>query len=358
MPRGRALRNKNGYGTVVKLSGRRRQPYEVRVNTRMDERYYPVYDVLGRFEEREDAQIALAEYNKNPYDINQSRITFSQLYELFYKDKYELSGKKLSKSSEYCTKSAYNNMALLHDRVYKDLRANDFKQPFSQLKNGKPITHSSQEHMKNLILQMDRYALQNDIIQKGYASFASITVTEDDQAGVPFTSEEIVKLWEHKDIANVDIALIFIYSGWRISELNHMPVSDIDLTEWTFKGGLKTAAGKNRIVPIHTAIRPLVNARIAHGGNRLFMENNKPINNAVLSDYFKEAIKAAGVETYHTMHDCRHTFTSLLDSAGANAVCIDRLVGHASKGLTAKTYTHKELNELRAAVELIKVSEL
>lgn len=131
MPRGRAIRNKNGYGTVVKLSGRRRQPYEVRVNTRMDERYYPVYDVLGRFEEREDAQIALAEYNKNPYDINQSHITFSQLYELFYKDKYELSGKKLSKSSEYCTKSAYNNMALLHDRVYKDLRANDFKQPFS-----------------------------------------------------------------------------------------------------------------------------------------------------------------------------------------------------------------------------------
>lgn len=357
MPRGRAIRNKNGYGTVVKLSGRRRQPYEVRVNTRMDERYYPVYDVLGRFEEREKAQIALAEYNKNPYNINQSQLTFSQLYELFYKDKYELSAKKLSASSQYCTKSAYQNMTLLHDRIYKDLRANDFKQPFSQLKNGKPISHSSQEHMKNLIMQMDRYALQNDIIQKGYAAFATITTEEDDKPGVPFTTEEITKLWRHQSAPWVDVALIFIYSGWRITELNHMPTKDISLSDWTFKGGVKTAAGKNRIVPIHTAIRPLVKARMAADGNKLFLEDDKPISNQMLSKHFKESLTTAGIETYHTVHDCRHTFTSLLDSVGANPVCIDRLVGHTSKSLTAKTYTHKDIEELRAAVELIKVPE-
>lgn len=39
MPRGKPMRAKNGYGSVVKLSGKRRQPYEVLVNTRMDERY-------------------------------------------------------------------------------------------------------------------------------------------------------------------------------------------------------------------------------------------------------------------------------------------------------------------------------
>lgn len=44
MPRGKPTKNPNGYGTVVKLSGKRRKPYEVRevrVNTRMGERYYP-----------------------------------------------------------------------------------------------------------------------------------------------------------------------------------------------------------------------------------------------------------------------------------------------------------------------------
>ena len=358
MPRGKAIRNRNGYGTVVKLSGNRRQPYEVRVNTRMDERYYPVYDVLGRFENREDALIALAEYNKNPYDISQSKYTFTELYNAFYKDKYELSGKTFSKSSKDCTRAAYNHMKPLHNRVYKDIRTSDFKSVFNHEENGKSISHAMQEHMKNLIVQMDKFALQNDIISKGYATFVNITTEEDDEPGIPFTHDELVKLWQHQGDPWVDVALIYTYSGWRITELNRMPVTDIDLQAWTFKGGIKTAAGKSRIVPIHSAIRDMVAHRISEGGSRLFIENGKPISNNLLSKHFKEALTAAGITTYHTMHDCRHTFTSLLDTAGANTICIDRLVGHASKGITARTYTHKDIEELRAAVELIKAPEL
>lgn len=159
MPRGKAIKNKNGYGTVVKLSGNRRQPYEVRVNTRMDERYYPVYDVLGRYETREEGLIALAEYNKNPYDISSSKITFGELYQAFYRDKYELSGKSFSQSSKDCTRAAYNHMEPLHDRLYKDLRTNDFKSVFSQTIDNKPISHAMQEHMKSLIVQLDKFAL-------------------------------------------------------------------------------------------------------------------------------------------------------------------------------------------------------
>lgn len=355
MPRGKAIRNKNGYGTVVKLSGNRRQPYEVRVNTRMDERYYPVYDVLGRYTTREEGLIALAEYNKNPYDINSSKITFSELYQAFYHDKYELSGKTFSLSSKNCTRAAYNHMKLLHNRIYKDLKTNDFKSIFNQTIDDKPISHAMQEHMKNLIVQMDKFALQNDIINKGYASFASITVEEDDKPGVPFTHDELLKLWQHQNNQWVDIALIYIYSGWRISELNKMPIENINLTDWTFKGGIKTAAGKDRIVPIHSAIRNMIISRIMDNGSWLFVENGKPISNVLLSKRFKAALTASGITTQHTIHDCRHTFVSLLDSAGANPICIDRLVGHASKNITSKVYTHKDIEELRTAIESIKV---
>lgn len=77
MPRGKPRKNPNGYGTVVKLSGQRRKPYEVRVNTRMDARYYPIYDVLGCYATREEGLIALAEYNKNPFSITDREMTFS-----------------------------------------------------------------------------------------------------------------------------------------------------------------------------------------------------------------------------------------------------------------------------------------
>lgn len=354
MPRGKPLKNPNGYGSVVKLSGNRRKPFEVRVNTRMDERYYPVYDVLGRFPTREEAIITLAEYNRNPYSVTDRQITFSQLYEKYYKNKYEYSGKTYSRSSIDCTKSAYRHCGALYDLAYSKLRADDFRSVLGQMNDkGKPLSHALQEHIKNLFTQMDKFALQNDIITKGYASFATITVSEDDAPGVPFTPEELQLLWENKDVPWVDSILIYIYSGWRVSELILMPPEDIDLKERTFKGGLKTAAGKNRIVPIHSKIYGFVEKRLSVNHGALFVINGKPATASIYTRLFKSTLKNIGINTYHTPHDCRHTFTSLLDSARVNQVCIDRLIGHASKSLTTRTYTHKTIEELRQAIEMI-----
>ncbi len=354
MPRGKPLKNPNGYGSVVKLSGKRRKPFEVRVNTRMDERYYPVYDVLGRFPTREEAMIALAEYNKNPYNVSDREMTFSQLYERYFKNKYELSGKSFSQSSVNCTRSAYNHCSRLFDIPYRKLRADDFRDILGQGDgNGKPLSHALQEHIKSLFTQMDRYALQNDIIEKGYASFAAITVQEDDTPGVPFSPEELQLLWDNKEVPWVDSILIYIYSGWRVSELIQMPSENIDLGKGTFKGGLKTAAGKNRIVPIHSKIRGFVEHRLSVNHGILFLIDGKPATTATYTKQFKKTLAAIGVTTYHTPHDCRHTFTSLLDSAGVSQVCIDRLIGHASGSLTTRVYTHKTIDELRQAIEMI-----
>lgn len=348
------MRARNGYGSVVKLSGRRRRPYEVRVNTRMDDRYYPVYDVLGRFEQREAAMIALAEYNKEPYSLSEQNISFAALYEQFYKDKYIDSGKTYSQSTKDCTKAAYNYCSAIYDRPYRDLRVPDFKSILAQDgKKGKPLSHALQEHIKNLFSQMDRFALQNDIIKKSYSSFATITVSEDDMPGVPFTSEELQILWDNVTVPWVDSILIYIYSGWRVSELILMPPEGIDLNAGTFQGGLKTAAGKGRIVPIHSRIRGFVEKRVKVNNGILFAIDGQPLSAQAYTKLFKKTLKAIGITTYHTPHDCRHTFTSLLDSAGANPICIDRLVGHASKSITTRTYTHKTIEELRQAIELI-----
>lgn len=354
MPRGKPMRARNGYGSVVKLSGKRRQPYEVRVNTRMDERYYPVYDVLGRFETREAATIVLADFNKEPYRLSDRNITFSALYELFYWDKYEESGRIYSQSTRDCTRIAYNHSAALHDLIYRDLRTPDFKSILAQKgSKGKPLSHATQEHIKNLFSQMDRFALQNDIIKKGYSTFASITVAEDDTPGVPFTQEEIEMLWNNINVPWVDSILIYIYSGWRISELLLMPPENIDLDAGTFQGGLKIESSKNRIVPIHSKIRAFVEHRLTVNNGILFARNDRPISADTYTKLFKNTLTSVGISTYHTPHDCRHTFISLLDSAGANPVCIDRLVGHASKSITARTYTHKTIAELRKAIEMI-----
>ena len=56
----------------------------------------------------------------------------------------------------------------------------------------------------------------------------------------------------------------------------------------------------------------------------------------------------------HLPHDGRHTFASLMDSTGANDVCIKLIMGHSMKNDTTKgTYTHKTLEELLTEVNKI-----
>ena len=70
----------NGFGSVYKLSGNRRNPYVAKKTKGWDidenregkaaiynSRYYPT---------RKEALTALAEFNANPYDVNAAKVTF------------------------------------------------------------------------------------------------------------------------------------------------------------------------------------------------------------------------------------------------------------------------------------------
>lgn len=338
-----------GYGSVTKLSGNRRRPYMVKVNTTRDERGYPKFDILGYYEDKPAALQALAEYNRNPYDINASKATFKEVYEMWFNQKYNVNKKKLSKSSIYCTKGAFKKCAALHDMVYANIRTIHMQAILDDF----TLSHAYMEHIKNLFNQMGKYALEYDIIQKDYSQFVKINKEDDDEHGVPFSKEDIEKLWTHKDIPFVDTILIFIYSGWRISELLQMPLENIDLENRTFLGGTKTKAGKNRIVPIHPKIFDMVKQRHVSGRKSIIYDNTPRMSVSAYYKAFNQALKAAGIKTPHTPHDCRHTFATLLNNAGANPVAVKKLMGHSSNDITEKIYTHKDIEELRKEIEKI-----
>ena len=77
------MKNPNGYGSVVKLSGNRRNPFVVRKTVGYNEKAYPIYDVIAYCKTREEGNIILAEYNKNPYDIDAAKITMQELFAKF-----------------------------------------------------------------------------------------------------------------------------------------------------------------------------------------------------------------------------------------------------------------------------------
>ena len=51
----------------------------------------------------------------------------------------------------------------------------------------------------------------------------------------------------------------------------------------------------------------------------------------------------------------RHTFNVLLDKSGVDRVTRYILMGHKGKDINETVYTHKDINQLKTAIEMIKI---
>ena len=226
-PRKSRKRRPNGSGTVVKLSGKRKNPFQVRVNTRIDDFGLPVYDVLGNYPDRVSATIALAEFNKNPYNPQERKKTFAEVFTSWYLWKYKVPHTARNKtSSQYCCVSAYNKCSSLHNMAMWDIRTQDMQ----DILNTAGYSHATLEHIHNLFRQLYKYCVQFELVAKDYSQYARITKEEDDEQGVPFNQQELRLLWEHKEVPFVDTILIYCYSGFRINELAQMP---LQISTWS-----------------------------------------------------------------------------------------------------------------------------
>ena len=337
------MRNPNGYGSIVKLSGNRRRPYMVRKTVGWDTRGYPIYDIIGYAPTREDGMIMLATYNKDPWDVDKSRLTFEELYQLWLIKR----APKLSEPNQKALKSAYKHCSALYNLKYANIKAYQMQ----DIIDTGDKSYSVQGKIKALLHNLDKFAIELDVIKTSYSDLLTTAPAPDHTSRAPFTEDEIDALWAAQDKPWVDSVLIYLYTGWRLNELLDLKTTDIDLDQQTMTGGSKTASGKNRLVPIHTRILPLVQARAAEGNEYLISHNGQRCGPTTYYKFWHEIMDSLGMS--HVVHECRHTFRTRLDNAGANQVCIDLLMGHKSQSVGERVYTHKTVEELRQAVELL-----
>jgi len=332
----------NGYGTVAKLSGNRRKPYVVRKTIGWNEKKHPICQTIGYCATREEGLILLAEFNKSPWDIDHNRTTFEDLYKLWEEKKMP----KLGKGNQNNLRAAYNHCKALFDMKYNTIKAYHMQECIDQCGRG----YSTQSAIKNLFNHLDKYALEMDIITRAYSDLlTSESIPETSRT--PFTEDEINRLWKIKTEPWVDSVLTFLYTGFRISELLDLKIENINLGAGTIQGGSKTDAGKNRIVPIHPRIEEFVSKRVLEGEEYLFSYNGDKCD---INRYYRIwEVVMMSLDMNHKPHECRHTFRSRMDSAGANKRCIDLIMGHKSNDVGERVYTHKTIQELKDAIKLI-----
>ena len=145
-----------------------------------------------------------------------------------------------------------------------------------------------------------------------------------------------------------------LYAGLRRGELMGLRWRDVDLAQgvvhvsraWDPKEGEmvapKSHAGIRR-VPIPAALRSfLAPLKLASGVDPetlVFGLRGRPFSASSIGERARRAWRAAELEPI-TLHECRHTFASLMIAAGVNAKALSTFMGHANISITLDRYGH------------------
>lgn len=341
------MKRANGTGSITKLTGNRRNPWRVRVAIKNAMgRFYRVD--LGCFKTKKEAVEALAKYQTNPRDLSLDKLTFKDVFNKWTTYEFPL----LTTTRQAVYDRIFARCSSLHDKRFRELRHTDFSGILDE------NTYSIGVEIKNLFSKVSKFAMKNDLIEKDYSQFLEYRKKHEPKREKQiFTSEEIEKLWNNiYKYEEIDTTLIMIYSGLRIGEIMNIKKENIDLEKGIIKGaGIKTDAGKKRVVPIHSKIYKLILNRYKFAENEYLFDFPGESKGSKQMHYRRALFKIVDELKlqYHSAHDCRHTFATLLNNADANSTAIKNIIGHSNFDLTEQVYTHKSIEELKKAIEKI-----
>lgn len=354
------MRLPNGYGTCYKLPGNRRKPYIARAFVDRDENGRSIYQTIGYFETRREGMDALVRHRDNPV-TPKANITLGELYEEWSSKKYQKSERKkcISESTANNYRAAWKHIKNFENGRYikqqfKELRTAHWQKIIDKCDED-GLSRSSLAKIKILAGLLYGYAIQNDVANKNYAEFLELPGTESAKQE-RFTDLEVKRIRDAADIVPwADTVLILIRTGMRISEMLNLTRFNVNLEHGLITGGIKTDAGKDRVVPIHPDIIKYIRKWHGKGGERLICdERGRPLSaKSYREKLYYPALEAVGVRKL-TPHKCRHTFGSLLAEAGVDPLYIQKLIGHSDYAFTANTYAHPEVDALKKAINKMR----
>lgn len=346
----------NGYGSVKKMSGKRRKPYIVRITSGWE--YDPVkdkqvqkYATIGYATTKAEGLQMLAEYHQNPFDVKASKTSFQEVYEFWSKSKFPT----ISTSNVHGYEASYKVCGTLYNKPFKEIRLADLQNVVDTCNKNYPTL----KKLKCLFNQLYQYAMRNDICNKDYSEFVDVLRYKDKNPDKrdrsKFVKEEVDRLWKQKDDSYYQIILMLIYNGCRISELLDLKKENVHLDEQYFDVIVSKTDSGIRKVPIADKVFPFYKAwyESSECDYLLHTEDQKHFTYRNYYDsYWMPLISNLGLD--HTPHDTRHTCISMLAEAHVDPTMIKKIVGHSgAMTLTEKVYTHLDIQALVDAINEI-----
>ncbi len=335
----------NGFGSIVKLSGARRKPYAVRKHGKYLQ-YCTSY---------EQALTWLVNYNNNPLIYNPSTITFAEVYALDMAERKRKIAEKTVKGYE----SAFKACATLHDKSLAKLKVADLQGAINSLSK-KGIGQPTQKKVRQIMHNIYRYAVKYQLIDStaDISNYIDIDILKRKYVKKPFNMRQLNRVKAIADDSNNPLSawascvIMMCYSGPRPSEFLAIHKEDVKLKSRFYRiRDSKTAAGRNRIVPISKKALLYYEKWMKIPGTTLITLAGKQVKYQKFLKLFYAVMDASKCK--HKPHECRHTCATWLDDKGANKLAIKKILGHATQDITDAVYTHKDLRQLKKAVDLL-----
>lgn len=328
---GKAKSRGNGQGSVYKLPSGKWRAAITLYYTKEGRR---VYKTKSGFDKKKDALNYLSTLREEREVA--PNIKFVDLYDEWSRQHYP----RISRDAEYGYRAAYKYCEKLYPWVFGDLKAKDLQAVVDACDKQR----RTKADIKSLLNNMYKYAIENDYVEKNYATFIKLPPKEKTKNDA-FTGEEIEKFWSDYEAGAefTGYILIMIYTGMRFGELATIKKENMYIKERYMIGGIKTEAGIDREIPISERIAPII--------TRLYLQNQKKLlemPEKVFYNNYRETLERLKIRPLKP-HCCRHTFSTLMANKGVQPAIIKETAGHEDYA-TTMIYTHIKLDEKLKAV--------
>lgn len=340
----------NGFGSIIFRDVNRRKPWQVRKTIDGRQRvigYYATYDEALGF---------LVAYNKDPSIFSPSTITFSEVFNLMASERFV----SLAPATVANYKAAYKYCSPLYEKRFVDITISDLQSVIHKMSMNK-IGYASQKKCRQVFHHMFNYAIKYRIIEpcNNVSAYVDIDKKKLVYKKTPFNIRQLNRvkaiIETSGELAEWAMCVVMMcYSGVRPSEFLAVTRTDVKLKQRYFiVRDSKTEAGRNRAVPISKKTLSYFEHWLAKNNKTLIADKNgHKLSYHRFRIFFDKVMAAARCK--HTPHECRHTCATMLDNVNANDTAIKRILGHSVQGITKGVYTHKDIHQLKRAIDLMR----
>ena len=284
-------------------------------------------------------------------DKSPPALTFKQAFDGF------ISTHDRSRATLNCYRAGVKAFAPLYDTPITDITIEDLQNCLDDITAGK----RTKQNAKAAAGLIYKYAIPRcpALRQLNLGSYLKIYDDGDSAPRPAFTAEELERIRQaigkHEAAA---IVYCHCYLGFRPSALLALTCDDFHPEQGGyFVGGIKTDAGRDRVVPVPAKIRPYFDPgrafifSLGDGSQKLTAERYRAL--------FYDLMEYCGIDNpiinglhLYSPHSCRHTYATLLKQVTAPDVDKMALIGHASPE-QLRDYMSVNLHELRRIVDAL-----